>query len=92
MTCRAQNVDWISGRFHGKVKALVRQEVSMVMARHQWCGTCEAETLHHNNKCTKCMEREKRVERAKWNALTNEEKIEVLLKRVEQLEKSPIKY
>ena len=64
----------------------------MVMARHQWCRKCEAETLHHNNRCTQCMDREKRVARGKWNALTNEEKIEALLKRVEQLEKSPIKY
>jgi hypothetical protein len=58
----------------------------MVMAARQWCYECESETLHHNNKCTICAKREKDKARDKWNALTYDEKIEALVKRVERLE------
>lgn len=64
----------------------------MVMAQHTWCRTCDADTLHHNGKCTICAERIRRKKRAVWVALTPDEKIEKLLKRIEALERNPIRY
>jgi predicted amidophosphoribosyltransferase len=64
----------------------------MVMAINEWCVECDRETMHHNSKCVKCIEAKRRLNRAVWIALTNEEKIERLLKRIEQLERSPMKY
>ena len=64
----------------------------MVMAIHQYCITCDAKTLHHNSKCTICQERERRIARAKWLALTPDEKIEILLERIEKLEANPVRY
>ena len=64
----------------------------MVMAMHTWCITCESDTLHHNSKCTDCTEREHRLERAKWLALTDGERIEILLKRIEKLERGPMTF
>jgi hypothetical protein len=64
----------------------------MVMAMDKWCKKCDVDTLHHNHDCMICTERERRLARVKWCALTDGEKIEVLLKRIENLERSPIKY
>ena len=63
----------------------------MVMARHEWCTICDAQTMHHSGECTACAERIRREERAVWLALTPDEKIERLLKRIEDLERSPIR-
>jgi len=64
----------------------------MVMVREKWCDVCDITTMHHDNKCIFCTERKRRLERAEWMALTNEEKIEILLKRIEDLEASPTTY
>ncbi len=64
----------------------------MVRAIHQRCDQCDAFTMHHDGGCVVCAERERRVERAKWLALTDNEKIEVLLKRIEVLERGPTRY
>ena len=62
----------------------------MVMASVGWCATCDSDTVHHGMRCTVCAERNRRQERAAWLALTADEKIEQLLKRVEVLERRPI--
>ena len=59
----------------------------MVLAQHRWCTKCDRDTMHHNNKCVPCQEIRRREERVIWLALTPEEKIERLLKRIEDLEK-----
>ena len=64
----------------------------MVMAHYTWCPKCDMDTLHHNHECTICAERIRREERAVWLSLTAEEKIEKLLKRIEILERNPVRY
>jgi len=63
----------------------------MVMALMQWCNECDNNTMHHNGNCVECSEKRRRVERAKWLALTQAEQIEILLKRIEKLEQSPLR-
>jgi hypothetical protein len=43
-------------------------------------------TQHVNNECTACKLRERQEEQSKWAALSIEEKVEELLKRVRRLE------
>jgi hypothetical protein len=64
----------------------------MVMAMYKWCAECDVDTLHHNHDCTVCSERERRVKRAEWCALTDGERIELLMKRIEILERKPVRY
>ena len=63
----------------------------MVMAQHTWCNQCDGDTLHHDGHCTVCVEKERRVRRATWLALTPDEKIEELVKRIERLEQMPFR-
>lgn len=58
----------------------------MAYVNHQYCKTCERETHHINGLCTPCSERKRRKEIAAWNALTTEEKLQDLRRRVEILE------
>ena len=56
------------------------------------CHDCDIERLHRNGKCSYCMEKAHRLERARWMALTPDEKIEELLKRIAILERGPLQY
>lgn len=64
----------------------------MVFSRYEWCDYCEAETLHHNGKCTKCTARQERERIRKWNAQSTARKLSDLRKRVEKLERGPARY
>lgn len=48
--------------------------------------------MHTNTKCNICNEREERERVAKWNVQTVDEKLQDLRKRVESLERDPIRY
>jgi len=63
-----------------------------MIAQMTYCRICDKETMHHSTKCTVCAERERRLERAKWLALTSEEKIDALLMRIEHLEQNPLRF
>lgn len=58
----------------------------------QKCNKCGETTQHLNGKCSKCTAKEFEKKEAEWKAKTNEEKIDILLKRIEKLERGEIKY
>jgi len=55
----------------------------------EYCNICKKETQHTNDKCSKRRYRERT---ATWNTLTIDEKLKDLRKRVEKLEKGPIRF
>jgi hypothetical protein len=64
----------------------------MAYIRDEYCHRCEKETQHCNHKCTNCAEREYRERTAAWNALTTDEKLQDIRKRLEDLERGPAQY
>ena len=52
----------------------------------EWCSACGADKEHINYKCVTCAVLEAKKDKAIWNCLTNEEKIEELLQRIKKLE------
>ena len=61
----------------------------MAYLNTEYCHRCERDTPHINGECGPCSERESREKIAAWNALTTEEKLIDLRKRVEHLEHGP---
>lgn len=59
----------------------------MALIRNQFCRKCEQDTRHCNDKCTECAKREYRERVGAWNALTVDERLQDLRRRVEELEK-----
>lgn len=58
----------------------------MAFCRTEFCEACGLDTMHTNHKCNRCMlAKVNRMEDA-WEALTPEEKMKNLLRRVERLE------
>ena len=57
-----------------------------------YCKDCEETTHHCNGECSQCRERRNRKELAAWQAQTVEEKLLDLHKRLQKLEKEPIRY
>ena len=51
-----------------------------------YCKKCEAQTQYVNGYCCACLQREEREKIAAWNALTVEEKLQDLRRRVDKLE------
>ena len=64
----------------------------MAYINTEYCPKCESETRHTNGKCNDCAAREYREQTAAWNALTTEEKMQDLRRRVERMERGPITY
>jgi hypothetical protein len=64
----------------------------MAYVNHEYCRECEQVTHHINQQCTPCAERKRRAEIAAWNALTTEEKLQDLRRRVEILERPEPRY
>lgn len=53
----------------------------------QQCYDCGKETKHFDGKCGICRAKEHDAAEAKWNALTANDKIEILRARIESLER-----
>lgn len=64
----------------------------MAYIQQEYCHECERETLHCNGKCPDCSAREYREQTAAWNALTTDEKLQDIRKRLEALERGPARY
>ena len=64
----------------------------MAFIQMKYCSRCEKETQHCNGVCPVCSERSERERIALWNALTVDEKLSDLRKRVEKLERGPTLY
>jgi predicted ATP-dependent serine protease len=58
----------------------------------QYCNKCEKELNFYNGKCPNCTERKRREEIAAWQALTVEEKLLDIHKRLLKLEAGPQTY
>lgn len=65
---------------------------NMAFISVNYCAACEKEISHTNGACSICRERGERERIAAWNALTTEEKLQDLRKRVEKLEHGPIRF
>ena len=61
----------------------------MAFINDSYCPHCERVTQHVNMGCVVCNERKERERIATWNALTTDEKLSDLRKRVEGLERGP---
>ena len=61
----------------------------MVMAMTQWCQHCERETRHHDCQCTVCAERKRKEYLMAWNAMSVDERLSDLRRRIEQVERGP---
>ena len=68
------------------------RDLIMAIIRHVYCTLCEDVKLHLNNECQVCAERKERERVAVWNALTVEEKMQDLRRRIEVLERGPARY
>jgi len=64
----------------------------MAFIRQEYCHKCERETQHCNGKCRDCSAQEYRERTAVWNALTTNEKLQDMRKRLEVLERGPAQY
>ena len=52
----------------------------------EYCSKCDADTDHHDGKCSDCFNREEKERIAKWNAMTVDERLTSLRERLEELE------
>jgi len=65
----------------------------MAYYQDKYCYRCELSGPHINGYCVRCKDRAHREKMAAWNALTVEEKLLDLHKRIASLESKPdIKY
>jgi hypothetical protein len=64
----------------------------MAFLDFNYCFKCEKETQHINGNCLFCCERLDRERIAKWNAQTIDEKLSNLRKRIEELERGPMRF
>ena len=64
----------------------------MAFVNFKYCSKCEIETNHTNDKCDTCRDRARRERTAAWNALTTDEKLQDLRRRVEGLERGPMRF
>lgn len=64
----------------------------MAFIQQRWCNICKNNRSFLNGECVNCKDRKFREQRAIWDSKTLEEKIEVLLERIEKLEAGPLKY
>lgn len=64
----------------------------MAYISQEYCNFCEQETQFINRKCIACACREVRQETAAWQALTVEEKLLDIHKRLRKLEAKPATY
>jgi len=53
----------------------------------EMCIKCGHVTPHTNHKCSNCSEKETRLAKARWDALTDSEKIEELKERIDRIER-----
>ena len=64
----------------------------MAFVCDEFCAVCKKVTQHCNSKCGVCFEREERMRIAAWNAQTDGEKLQDLRRRVEALERGPVRF
>jgi hypothetical protein len=64
----------------------------MAFINDSYCPRCKKMTSHLNGECSICSDKEERKRIAKWNALTTNKKLSNLRKRVESLERGPIRF
>ena len=62
------------------------------LEQNKYCYVCEKTSNHVNGKCPHCEEKKERERIAVWNALTVEEKLQNLRRRVEELERGEPMY
>ena len=62
------------------------ESIIMAHVELKYCDSCNEVTNFVNYRCSKCSEREYRQKIAAWQALTTEEKLLDLMKRIERLE------
>ena len=64
----------------------------MAYLHTEYCKECDCTRTFINNRCPQCGERKQRMEMAAWQALTVEEKLLDIHKRLLKLEAGPQTY
>jgi hypothetical protein len=64
----------------------------MAFVETRYCHICEQATMHRDHLCAPCEERKRRTELASWQALSIEEKLLSIHKRLLKLESGPVSY
>lgn len=57
----------------------------MAFLNTQYCCTCLKKTTHVNNKCQTCEEQKLLLQETEWNALSLEDKVDTLKRRLDSL-------
>jgi len=57
-----------------------------MLLNEAYCITCMDTTMHGDGKCSRCIERARQKEEARWKRLSVEDKIEELSARISELE------
>ena len=63
----------------------------MALMREKYCSKCGKETIHNWDSCLECVKKEEKIKELNWVNMPIEEKIEVLRKRIEKLERGDIR-
>lgn len=64
----------------------------MVYTVMQYCRKCANTTVHHNGKCSACFANEERAKEAAWNSQPIEAKLLDLHRRLETIERGPMRF
>lgn len=64
----------------------------MAFVEHRHCDPCGQPRPHTNGSCNACVEREHRLAEAAWSALTTDEKLLDLKRRLDVQERRPHRY
>lgn len=59
----------------------------MALIQEIFCDVCNRNTWHQNGRCQDCAARDENLRIAAWEALSTEEKLQDLRRRVEALER-----
>lgn len=64
----------------------------MALIQHRYCDRCESHQSIVNGYCAGCKQRKYIQDTAAWSALTQDEKLQDLRRRIEKLEQGPPTY
>ena len=64
----------------------------MAFVEQKLCPVCETVTHHCNGKCSNCTDRKNRERLHAWRAMSYDDRLEDLRKRVESIEAGPPRY
>lgn len=64
----------------------------MAFIRQEDCHVCETMTAHTNGRCNICRAKEENARVELWNSLPVNDRLTDIRKRIEKLERGPVRY